>query len=229
LVELRPLSTPHRLIVGDVHGCLDELRDLLAVAPSDAELLLVGDLVAKGPDSAGVVALCRERAARAVRGNHDEHCLRAWRADRRGEPHPRKLGPAHRQVLATLDDDAFRWLDALPFWLRLPRDGVVVVHGGLVPDVALDAQQPEHAMTLRSITPAGEPSKCVEHGVPWASLWRGPERAVFGHDALRGLQRHPHALGLDTGCVYGGTLSALLLPEDELIQIPARRAYVDVT
>jgi len=99
-----------------------------------------------------------------------------------------------------------------------------------MPGVALEAQHDEHLMTLRTITPEGLASKRVEpdQGVPWASLWRGPERAVFGHDALRGLQRFPHALGLDTGCVYGGQLSALLLPEDVVIQVPARRAYVDV-
>jgi len=225
---LPALTTPHRLIVGDVHGCLDELLDLLRRAPDDAELVLVGDLVAKGPDSAGVVSLAMERGARAVRGNHDEHCLRAWRAERVGEAPPKKLAAVHRLVLDTMDDDAFAWLDALPLELRLPEENVVVVHGGLMPGVSVEQQNGEDLMTLRSITPKGGASKRVEAGVPWASLWQGPEYAVFGHDALRGLQRHPHALGLDTGCVYGGQLSALLLPEHALVQVPARLPYVDI-
>jgi diadenosine tetraphosphatase ApaH/serine/threonine PP2A family protein phosphatase len=215
------------LLIGDVHGCLDELQDLLRVTgvdPRADRVILVGDLVAKGPDSVGVVALAREQGFLAVLGNHDAKVL--------------KLGPGavapmglvspgeHAHVAANLGAENWAFLEALPLYLSLPKLDTIVVHGGLVPGVPLPEQERRFLLNLRSITPAGEPSKRVNEGVPWASLWPGPEHVVFGHDAVRGLQQHPHATGLDTGCVYGNALTGLLLPERRLVSVPARRAYM---
>jgi bis(5'-nucleosyl)-tetraphosphatase (symmetrical) len=149
------------LIVGDVHGCTSELAALLGRArlqPSDT-LILAGDLVAKGPDSAGVLdlllkngtaAVARPRTY-AVRGNHDDVALaavEAWAA-RRVPPPPdlawvRALSPAHAAALA-----------ALPFSLSLPSLGLAVVHAGAVPGVALGAQRLGDLYTMRGIRPAG--------------------------------------------------------------------------
>jgi hypothetical protein len=104
----------------------------------------------------------------------------------------------------------------------------VAVHGGLVPGVALEHQKEDELLNLRSIAADGTPSKRVDGGEPWGSCWKGPELVIFGHDAMRGIQRHPYALGLDSGCVYGGRLSAYVLPEGRLVSVLAKRAYVDV-
>src|SRR5687767_6367262 len=94
------------IVIGDVHGCLAELDALLTdVAPRpDDELVLVGDLVRKGPDSAGVVRRVREIGARAVRGNHDVHFIQ------RGEA-------------TALSAEERAWLESLPLFLRLPGHG----------------------------------------------------------------------------------------------------------
>jgi hypothetical protein len=220
------------IIVGDVHGCREELEELLerCGARPGERVILAGDLVAKGPDSAGVVAWARRWGAEGVLGNHDAHVLRVReiRAGRRADE-GREIKPEHDLVVATLGEDDWRYLEGLPLYLRLgperPGDpDTVVLHAGAVPGVPLERQEREHLITLRSIKDDGTPTKRLK-GRPWAALWTGPERIVFGHDALRGLQQHPLATGLDTGCVYGGMLTALVLPERRLVQVPARRAY----
>lgn len=220
------------IFVGDVHGCREELDELLeACAFREGDrLVLLGDLVAKGPDSPGVMRRVRELGALAVLGNHDAHVL-AWHA--RGRAEWVKAKPGLRRVLESLSEEDFAFLRGLPRWLRLGDAGgaggeIIAVHAGLVPGLPLEAQDPDVVINLRSLKADGTPSSRIEDGVPWASRWPGPERIFFGHDAVRGLQRYPHAMGLDTGCVYGGELSAWILPEERLVQVKAHRAHKSV-
>jgi hypothetical protein len=214
------------IVVGDLHGCVDELRDLLrkcGYAPGD-RLVSVGDIVAKGPDSQAVVQLLREEGGLGVLGNHDAHALKAHEEGASSKPE-------RQQLLRTLTGPDWAYLEALPLYLRLGREKAhgpetAVVHAGAVPGKALEEQDRELLLTIRSIRDDGTPSKKIE-GTPWAALWKGPERIVFGHDAVRGLQEQPMATGLDTGCVYGGKLTALVLPERKLVAVNARRAYVE--
>ncbi len=210
------------IFIGDVHGCLDELEALLRKLGQTEgdELVFVGDLIAKGPDSPGVVRLVRELGAKSVLGNHEELLLRA----RRGEG---PLKPAHEEVAARLDEADWEFLEGLPTRLDVARLGIVVVHAGLVPGVPIDRQRREHLLSVRSFRPDGTPSRKVDDGVPWASRWPGPEHVVFGHDAIRGLQQHPFATGLDTGCVYGRELTALVMPEGRLVSVPAQRKWAE--
>ena len=214
------------IFVGDVHGCLDELLALLRLAEVEAprdRVILVGDVTAKGPDSQGVLALIRERGFQAVLGNHDAKVLSLGRHEGNSAKDP-DIGE-HARVAATLKEPDWALLESLPLTIPVPEVNAIAVHAGLVPGVPLDEQPRKFLLNLRSITREGEPSKRVSDGVPWASLWQGPEHVVFGHDAVRGLQRHPFATGLDTGCVYGGALSALILPANRIISTPARRPY----
>lgn len=215
------------IVVGDVHGCAGELDDLLAAVafrPGDDRLVLVGDLVARGPDSRGVIERVLDYQALSVRGNHDEKVLSWWRTARRDgekEAHQRvRLSERHRAVVASLKRRHFEALEAMPLVLRLSEHGALVVHAALDP-----ARGPEHTpedtlLTARSIDEEGCVTKRLE-GVPWASRWRGPEHVIFGHDARRGLQLEAFATGLDTGCCYGRQLTALVL--EQLQRVPAAR------
>lgn len=216
------------LVIGDVHGCSAELQDLLdacAYAEGD-RIVFVGDLVAKGPDSRGVLAMMRKLEAQSVRGNHDQAVLR-WQ-DPAARAQVPDRGPHHLRLARELSEEDWAQLQSLPLWLHLPDLGVLVVHGGVVPGVPLEDHDPELIMNMRTLRPDGTGSRRPEDGVLWGSVWPGPERVIFGHHATAGLQLHPHALGLDSGCVYGHGLTAVILPEDRIVTVPSREAYVPI-
>jgi hypothetical protein len=222
------------IVVGDVHGCsaeLDALLDRVALSSGD-RLVLVGDLVAKGPSSREVLRLVRELQAEVTIGNHEERLLEARTARREGRPLPR-LDPTHVKLLDELADEEWAMLEAMPRWLDVDA-GWRVLHAGIVPGLPMSEQDPYHVTHLRSISDAGEPS--TKWGPPWGARYDGPPHIVFGHNARKDPQLHAHATGLDTGCVYGGALTALVVPlgsepprpadrGDALVVIPARREY----
>jgi hypothetical protein len=214
-------------VIGDVHGCareLDRLLDRCELGRGD-RVVLVGDLVNKGPDSLTVIRRCLEIGAEAVLGNHDDLLLRCIAARRRDDdddfPEP------VRKLARKLKDEEIGWLSELPLFLRLPAHGVLVVHAGLRPGLAPEHEERANLLTMRSIRADGSGSKRIDEGAPWASLRTGPEHILFGHDAVRGLQEWPFATGLDTGCVYGRQLTAMLLPGRRLVSVPAKKAYAD--
>jgi diadenosine tetraphosphatase ApaH/serine/threonine PP2A family protein phosphatase len=215
------------LVVGDVHGCFDELRRLIdrAKLSTGAEITLVGDLVNKGPDSIGVVRFCRENGIGAVMGNHDDYLVRCIAARRRGDD--KEFSEGVRKIAKKIADEDAAWLKALPLWERIPGQRAVVVHAGLIPGRALTDQKRDNLLTMRSVRPDGTGSKRVDEGVPWASLYRGPSHVYFGHDAVRGLQRWKYATGLDTGCVYGGRLTAFDLSTESFVSVIAKKAYAE--
>jgi hypothetical protein len=220
------------VIVGDVHGCTGELEELLErvrFSERNDRLVLVGDLLVRGPDVHGVLALVRRLGARAVRGNHEEKLL-AWRHRRK------RLGPDHEPVARVLTADEWRMLDAMPLWLDLPRHGARVVHAGVLPAVAIAKMPAEALLKMRTIDKRGDWSDDADAGPLWGTLYKGPPHVIFGHHARAEPQLHPWATGLDTGCVYGGRLTALVLDEGEkmprgeavrplLKSVPALRKY----
>lgn len=233
-----------RVFVGDVQGCRVELEELLHAAgfdPGRDELHPVGDLVNRGPDSLGVLRLARGLGAGGVLGNHDLHLLRV--AARRKDAKP---GDTIGDVLGASDRaELLSWLAARPF-VRVWPD-VLLVHAGLDPrwndPVAVLAgvdpleRNPaaEFATEVRYCTAGGArpPEDDPPPGPPfrpWFEFYPPPSAprrtVVFGHWSARGLVRKPLLRGLDTGCVWGGKLSAWIAEEDRLVQVPARRAYM---
>lgn len=207
------------IVVGDIHGCYDELRDLLGVVGlgADDRLICVGDLVVKGERNREVLDLFMSDARFAsVLGNHDRAVLRGLRGGAEG------LKPSQQSCVRELSDDAARYeafLGSLPTVLDLGTH--VVVHAGLRPGVPLERQDEDDLVELRTLGP----DRAARDGLPWYEAYTDGPFVLFGHWPAAPPRRGPRALGLDTGCVYGYQLTAYVLEEDRLVSVPARRAY----
>jgi bis(5'-nucleosyl)-tetraphosphatase (symmetrical) len=328
-------SNKKRLIaVGDVHGMLEPLKELLKKVDFDPvsgndHVVLVGDMVNKGPDSAAVIDYAMEIGASAVRGNHEDRVLLAHAAlhsrkvidqdDQEGEDadadaygadgkgtatdtleqiHFSHGDQEDRSTARALKHRHIEWLSQLPVILEAGRvEGLhklVFVHAGLVPGLSLEDQSPWAAMNMRTLVypreqlrredakgrvdeyvrqreggpPRGgrpvttrQRAALVEaevertarpsdrdvavpvhgrDGDPWAGVWNRWQDArvddahrmtvVYGHDAQAGLSVGPYTFGLDTGCVYGRELTALVIEgtgegvKHEVVQVECRKA-----
>jgi len=188
-------KNPRVIVVGDVHGCVDELRDILKLAdfrPGD-QVIFLGDLVAKGPDSVAVVKIAREIGARSVRGNHDFEVIRWWSAQMNGLSSSVSVNMEHLKIAQDLDREDHEWLFNCPWFIRIPEMKYLLVHAGFVPGVDLYQQNPLLMMNMRSVLPNGIITNRYVANSPWASYWKGPETVVYGHDAYRGLQQFEFA------------------------------------
>ncbi|MCU4801816.1 serine/threonine protein phosphatase [Halobacteria archaeon HArc-gm2] len=183
-------------IVGDVHGSRAALEKLLSeLDPADDDrLVFVGDLVRKGPDSPGVVDLVRDDDRLvSVRGNNEQKIVR-------GDKDPDWLRDGDRA-----------YFESLP--AAISFDDAIVVHGGVDPDRPLDDHTVEELLTMRA------PSGDGYDGPFWYDDYDGPYRVFFGHTVHDSPMEREYAVGLDTGCVYGGTLTAYDYRNDDYVTI----------
>jgi predicted phosphodiesterase len=235
------------LVIGDIHGCYNELIALVAKAKQENDgmeflfVCCVGDLVNKGKHSARVVRHVRNTDRwLCVRGNHDDGALAAALGDE-----SRRRKKKYRWVDELSDQDVM-WMANLPYTLRIPASllgeetDTVIVHAGFVPGKELEFQSRETMVTIREIQKVGSgDSYKIMHSKqsnnkspvdivhPWASEWKGPFRVIFGHDARRGLQLHEWTTGLDTGACYGKKLTGIIvgLPERKLVEVDALEVH----
>lgn len=222
-------------VIGDVHGCYDELVELMELARSEESNIIyifVGDLCNKGPKSVEVIRLLRSMGTDAwsVRGNHDEGALREVRSMRED---PNYNIPPRYSWIRDLSDADIKYLSELPYTISIPSHRTLVVHAGIVPGKPLEDQELNELTNMRNIIEPDDMFSCTltssnktKRGKCWASYWSGPEHVYFGHDARRKFQEHPYATGLDTGCVYGGHLTGIFTNGKKLT-ISAKSCHKD--
>ena len=207
------------IVIGDLHGCYDELLDLLDKVSfaSEDRLICVGDLITKGPKNREVLdRFMSDPQFSAVIGNHDLALRRRWNGEKF------KLKPSQKPTHKELKKDKERYvpfLNQLPFTIDLGTH--LVVHAGLRPGLELHSQTTEDMTELRSL---GE-DRASRKGPPWYDVYDGDKIVLFGHWPATEPRRGKKAIGLDTGCVYGGQLTAYIVETGELTSVPARQVY----
>lgn len=209
------------IVIGDVHGCLNELQSLIRqVQPGPLDkVVLVGDLVNRGPDSAGVIDFAIENRIRSVMGNHELRLLRAHRNPKKAD-----LKAYDAETMAQLKKRHWRYIEAMPTTLFFPEWNVIVAHGGFLPGTPWWKQSVDVVSRIQVITAKGKPAKRSEapDGQPWGRTWQGPELVIYGHTPRPDPEIDKFAIGIDTGCAYGNSLTACIMPGCKLVQVPAQ-------
>jgi diadenosine tetraphosphatase ApaH/serine/threonine PP2A family protein phosphatase len=209
----------HTIVVGDIHGCYDELMDLLDKVNFGKKdrVVAVGDLITKGPKSREVLELfITDERFSSVIGNHDLALRRHWNGE------DVELKPSQKETHKELKDEKDRflpYLNSLPFMIDLRSH--LVVHAGLRPNVELQSQTTEDLIQIRTL---GEDRESKD-GTPWYEVYDGEKVVLFGHWPAPEPRRGRMALGLDTGCVYGHQLTAYTIETEKLNSVPARKTY----
>jgi diadenosine tetraphosphatase ApaH/serine/threonine PP2A family protein phosphatase len=233
-------------IVGDVHGCYDEVLELLGLLgyqhdetsamrhPLGRRVIFVGDLVDRGPKIVEAVTLARRMVeagqAFCVTGNHDNKLLRYLRGHSVQISHG--LDASIAQIEALPEGERADWVAAYDHFLgalgsHLVLDGghLVVAHAGI-----READQGGDSPRIRAFTLYGLPTGEKDvNGLPirvnWAADYTGAATVVYGHTPVTEPVWQNNTINIDTGCVFGGRLTALRWPERTLVSVPARRVY----
>ena len=231
-------------IIGDVHGCATELEALLATLgyardehdvwrhPSRRKVVFLGDLVDRGPRIPDVLrivmAMVEAGTALAVPGNHDLKLVKKLRGRDVQITHglAESLSQLEREP-TELRERVAEFLDDLVSHYVLDGGRLVVAHAGMKEEM-----QGRGSGRVRDFALYGETTgETDEFGLPvrynWAAEYRGPAHVVYGHTPVPEPEWLNRTINIDTGCVFGGRLTALRWPEKELISVPAEATYAE--
>ncbi|GAA4584006.1 polynucleotide kinase-phosphatase [Planotetraspora phitsanulokensis] len=230
-------------LIGDVHGCRSELETLLrtlgwtvtptgAVHPEGRTAVFVGDLVDRGPDTPGVLRLVmgmvEAGTALCVSGNHEQKLVRALNG--------RKVRVAHgleeslTQLAAEPEefrDAAKAFMDGLISHYRLDGGALVVAHAGLKEAYHGRASGRVRAFALYGDTTGETDEYGLPVRYPWANEYRGRAMVVYGHTPTTEPEWVNNTICLDTGAVFGGSLTALRYPERQIVSVPAEKVWYE--
>jgi diadenosine tetraphosphatase ApaH/serine/threonine PP2A family protein phosphatase len=225
------------IFIGDIHGCIDEFNELLEKLkydPQGDELILLGDLVDRGPDSVAVVQKAREMNVKCLMGNHEHKFVKWFRSQgTKVDVYDR------RDYYGKLSDQDIVYIHDMPLYVEFAD--VIAVHAGLKPGIRLSEQSKDDLMYLRytdsdrkfiSLKKINKLGKEQLGARFWTEFWSGPKSVVYGHNVhsytdplIEETAPGVTCYGIDTGCCFGGRLTALIWETKEIVQVQAKKAY----
>jgi bis(5'-nucleosyl)-tetraphosphatase (symmetrical) len=216
------ISTSRRFIVGDIHGCVQELNNLLKefqFSPSKDQLYSVGDVMGKGPYPLESLKLLKYSQAKIVLGNHEVGFLRGLHLPIEQQSH------WHKKYIASLGKEVEYWKEEMQSWpYYIEEEDIIIVHAGLEPGISkLKDMDPDILTRIRLWK---DPSTGKDS--PWFNHIYTTKKVIFGHWAAKGLVNMLQFKGLDTGCVYGNGLTGYCPEEDKLYHVPSLNQYCKI-
>ena len=227
------------IIIGDVHGCIDEFNELIQTLSYNKKtdrIILLGDLIDRGPDSVAVVKRARELDLECVRGNHEHKFLKWYRSQGSSNDVYHK-----REHYTEFSDEDINYISRMDHYIKV--EDTIIVHAGLRPGISLSNQSKDDLYYIRymdagskfiSLKKISKLGKAATGAHFWTEFWTGPESIVYGHNVhsfdtplIEEVAPGVMCYGLDTGCCFGGHLSALILETKEIVQVKAKRVYYE--
>lgn len=226
------------IIVSDIHGCIEEFEELIQIVKYNKKsdrLILLGDLIDRGPNSLAVVQKARRMNLECVMGNHEYKFLKWWKSSNsRADVYDR------HDFYNQLTDEDINYIFQMPTYIKL-ENNIVIIHAGVKPGIAISDQEKNDLMYLRyadskqqfiSLKKISKIGKEAAGAHFWTEFWRGPESIIYGHNVhsmtdplIEEVSPGVICYGLDTGCCFGGRLTAMILETKEIIQVQAKQAY----
>jgi bis(5'-nucleosyl)-tetraphosphatase (symmetrical) len=231
------------IIYGDTHGCLEEFKELRAkINPkaNDKEIL-VGDILDRGPYSNELLKYVRENNIASILGNHEYKYLRYKNHQNitksTGKKNPIVLNEEQKYIYNNLTQEDFKYLESLQFFIKI--DNLTIIHAGITNNINLEtASQKELEKTLwiRTLDQNQKVVSLFDTDIQtqlWSEYYDGDQGfIVYGHQVFDEIKVDKYSIGIDTGCVYGKKLTAIIIKdtkkpfvEYEIISIDAKKTY----
>jgi len=224
------------VIISDIHGCIHEFYEMLKLVDAkspNVRVILLGDLLDRGPDSAGCVRKARELGIESVKGNHENKFLKWYRSvGSRNDVYDKN------KFYDDLSDADINYIMRMPYYLKI--DNTIIAHAGVRPYIRLEKQSNDlmhirylnsknEFVSLHKVNKIGKEAADAHY---WTEDWKGPESIIYGHHVhsykdplIEEVAPGVMCYGLDTGCVFGGKLTALILETKEVIQVQSKEVY----
>ena len=220
------------VIYGDIHGCLEEWEELRRLIPKNSFEICIGDILDKGPYPVEALRYAQKNKIFSIMGNHEYKHLRKWWG--------RKviLDEDQKKVYPQLKKEDFEFIESMPFYLKLNH--LTILHAGISNRLYLNNPKLNLLTLLLFMRDVDEEGKFLplNHNNPnatfWADVYNGHEGfVVYGHTPFKEPYINRISIGIDTGCVYGNKLTAVIIPntlkpwELEIVQVNARQKYAE--